>query len=65
MAPTVDEALCGYWAEILDVVGHDRSLLACRRVEHIAIGSLNQVRPLAHRFDIESTLTQDARDLLR
>jgi hypothetical protein len=62
---TVDEAFRGYWAEVLDVVGHNRSLLACRRVEYVSIGSLHQIRTLTHRFDVEATLTQDARYLVR
>lgn len=65
VATTIGEALCGYWAEVLDVVSHDRSLLARRRVEYVAIGSLRQVRTLAHCLDVEPTLTQDARDLVR
>ena len=47
MTATIDEALCGYRAEVLDVVGHDRALLACRRVEYLAIGSLHQIRTLS------------------
>lgn len=62
---TVGEALRGQWAKILDVVGHDRSLLACRCVKYVTVGSLRQVRTLAHRFDIEPPLTQDVRNLVR
>lgn len=65
MATTIGEALCGYWTEVLDVVGHDRPLLASRHIEYSAVGSLRQVRTLAHCLDVEPALTQDTCDLVR
>ncbi len=62
---TVGEARRCHWAEVLDVVCHDRSLLACSRVENLSVGNFFQIRTLTHRFNVKPALTQEAGDLMR
>jgi len=65
MTTTVGEPLGGDWPKVLDVIGHDRALLACGGIQNFAVKGLHQVVAVSDGIDVESTFSQHPRDLGR
>ncbi len=57
MATTVCQALGCDRTEVLDVIGHNRTLLARRRVDDLAIRSLDQIGALSRGHDIQAAFS--------